>query len=492
MTIEAKNLLKIYGRRKVVNDVSIKVDRGEVVGLLGPNGAGKTTSFYMVVGLIKPNKGDIFLDNKNISKAPMYKRARLGLGYLPQEASVFRKLTVEDNIISIWQLSGLPILSLKEKINLVIRKVERAWWKREKYATYYENIFNNKPISESQKKELEVFGELKIPVDLTEKKSFFEKLFGGNKKPIDESNKIYWISKILENLEVDFLAEKDKVLNFIVEYNKFYKLGKKKILDAFLETIWKIKRDEIFDNLKVSFDSTEKTKFLLKIPELLDFENDFILEHIKETSKDIDFENINTFTEYINNIEFIYWNERKKFLAEKDDELRKLNLLKKTKLEEEVKKFLDDNNMKSKEVKDCMAIINWTKKQSEQFQLDDLLDEFKISHIRHSKGLDLSGGERRRVEIARAVATKPSFLLLDEPFAGIDPIAVAGIKDMIVLLKNRNIGVLITDHNVRETLKIIDRGYILSDGKVIEAGTKEQLANSEIARKHYLGEDFSL
>lgn len=492
MTIEAKNLLKIYGKRKVVNDVSIKVDRGEVVGLLGPNGAGKTTSFYMVVGLIKPNKGDIFLDNKNISKSPMYKRARLGLGYLPQEASVFRKLTVEDNIISIWQLSGLPNLTLKEKINLVIRKVERAWWKREKYITYYDNLFNNKAINELQKKELESFGDLTLPKDLTEKKSFFQKLFTSNNKIIDESNKIYWISKILENLEIDFLPEKEKVLKFIVDYNKFYKLGKKKILDSFLETVWKIKRDEIFDSLKVSFDSTEKTKILLRVPTLLDFEDDFILAYIKETSRDIDFENINTFTEYIHRLEFKYWAERKRFLVEKDDELKKLELLKKNKLEEEVKKFLEDNNLKPKEIKDCLAIVNWSKKESEQFQLEDLLDEFRISHIRHSKGSDLSGGERRRVEIARAVATKPSFLLLDEPFAGIDPIAVAGIKDMIVLLKNRNIGVLITDHNVRETLKIIDRGYILSDGKVIESGSKEHLANSEIARKHYLGEDFSL
>ncbi|MEK7432800.1 MAG: ATP-binding cassette domain-containing protein [Cyanobacteriota bacterium] len=169
-----------------------------------------------------------------------------------------------------------------------------------------------------------------------------------------------------------------------------------------------------------------------------------------------------------------------------------MNILKKSKLIEDISVFLRENNFKEKEIQDCIDTINWSKKQSEHFQLEDILDEFNISHIRHSKGADLSGGERRRVEIARAVANKPSFLLLDEPFAGIDPIAVAGIKSMIDLLKNRNIGVLITDHNVRETLKIIDRGYILSDGKVLVEGTKEELANSEVARKHYLGEDFSL
>jgi lipopolysaccharide export system ATP-binding protein len=159
---------------------------------------------------------------------------------------------------------------------------------------------------------------------------------------------------------------------------------------------------------------------------------------------------------------------------------------------EELKYFMIENKFKNKEINDILNTINWTSRQSRDAQLEDILDEFNISHIRQSKGSDLSGGERRRVEIARAVAIKPSFLLLDEPFAGIDPIAVAGIKEMIVLLKNRNIGVLITDHNVRETLKIIDRGYILSDGKIIESGTKEHLANSEIARKHYLGEDFTL
>ncbi|MBC7474383.1 MAG: ATP-binding cassette domain-containing protein [Candidatus Sericytochromatia bacterium] len=144
------------------------------------------------------------------------------------------------------------------------------------------------------------------------------------------------------------------------------------------------------------------------------------------------------------------------------------------------------------EIKSVIESLDWTKSQSQSFQLEDLLDEFNISHIRNSKGSDLSGGERRRVEIARAVSNKPSFLLLDEPFAGIDPIAVSGIKDMIFLLKNRNIGVLITDHNVRETLKIIDRGYILSDGKIIVQGTREELATSDVARKHYLGEDFTL
>ncbi|MFN8671806.1 MAG: ATP-binding cassette domain-containing protein [Candidatus Sericytochromatia bacterium] len=489
MTIEAKNLLKLYGKRKVVNDVSIKVERGEVVGLLGPNGAGKTTSFYMVVGLVKPNKGSIFLDNKNISKAPMYKRARLGLGYLPQEASVFRKLSVEDNILAIWQLRGVPILTIKEKIDIVLRKSERTWWRRPLYEAFYENILHDKPISDSQKADLEPFGELELP-KVEEKKSFFAKLFSSNKKPIDHNNKIYWISKIIERLELDFLANKEAVLNFIVDYNKFYLLGKKKKLEEFLGLLWKIKRDEILENLRQIHDKNDRIELLKKIPQYLDFESDFILEEIEK--RENTFETTNSFIDYINSLENFYWKTRKACLTEKNEDLKKMDILKKEKLIEEVSIFLRENNFKEKEIKDCIDTINWNKKQSKHFQLEDILDEFNISHIRHSKGSDLSGGERRRVEIARAVANKPSFLLLDEPFAGIDPIAVKNIELMIVLLKNRNIGVLITDHNVRETLKIIDRGYILSDGRIIVEGSKQELANSEIARKHYLGEDFTL
>lgn len=239
MSIVTENLIKAYRSRRVVNDVSINVERGEVVGLLGPNGAGKTTTFYMVVGLIKPNGGRVLLDGMDVAQMPMHLRARKGLGYLAQEPSVFRKLTVEENILAVWELLRVP-------------------------------------------------------------------------------------------------------------------------------------RNE------------QKTR------------------------------------------------------------------------------------------------------------LDGLLEEFRLEKIRKSKGFQLSGGERRRVEIARALATNPSFLLLDEPFSGIDPLAIADIKGMLRQLKARNIGLLITDHNVRDTLTITDRAYILSDGKVIDAGSPSHIASSEIARKFYLGEDFSL
>lgn len=238
-TLRSEDLVKIYKRRKVVNKASIQVSKGEIVGLLGPNGAGKTTTFYMIVGMIKPNEGKVYLDDSEITEVPMYKRARMGIGYLPQEASVFRRLSVEDNIMAILETSGLTT------------------------------------------------------------------------------------------------------------------------------------------------------------------------------------------------------NERKN-------------------------------------------------------KCDQLLEDLSITQIRKSVGFQLSGGERRRTEIARALATDPSFILLDEPFAGIDPIAVEDIMTIVANLKNRGIGVLITDHNVHETLSIVDKAYILINGVIYKQGGAEDLANDEEVRKLYLGEKFKL
>lgn len=237
MIIKTDNLIKTYNNRNVVNGVSIEVEQGTIVGLLGPNGAGKTTTFYMIVGIEKPNSGVVTLDGVDISQLAMYERARAGIGYLPQEASIFTKLTVEDNLMGI--------------------------------------------------------------------------------------------------LETTSLTEEER------------------------------------------------------------------------TAK-----------------------------------------------------------------------------------MNDLIDEFRLNHVRHSVGTALSGGERRRVEIARALATDPAFILLDEPFAGIDPLAVADIQDMILHLANRGIGILITDHNVRETLSIVDKAYILSEGCILLHGDSESIANDPLAREKYLGRDF--
>ena len=239
MVLRSEELIKIYGSRTVVKGVSIEVNQGEIVGLLGPNGAGKTTSFYMVVGFVKPNKGRVFLDNEDITNLPMYKRAQRGIGYLPQEPSVFRKLSVEDNIKAVLEMTNLS-------------KKEQA----------------------------------------------------------------------------------------------------------------------------------EKAESLIK--------------------------------------------------------------------------------------------------------------EFRLEKVRKSNGDTLSGGERRRTEIARALATDPNFILLDEPFAGIDPIAVEDIQYIVAKLKTKNIGILITDHNVQETLSITDRAYLMFEGNILKAGTAEELAADEMVRKVYLGKNFEL
>lgn len=239
MILKAEHLVKKYKKRTVVNNVSVLVQQGEIVGLLGPNGAGKTTTFYMTVGLIKPNEGSIFLDEENITALPMYRRAKLGIGYLAQEASVFRKLTVEENIMAPLEMRNMNKKDRKEKV-------------------------------------------------------------------------------------------------------------------------------------------------------------------------------------------------------------------------------------------------------------ESLLEEFSLTHVRKNLGMVLSGGERRRTEIARALAVDPKFVLLDEPFAGVDPIAVEEIQGIVSRLKKKNIGILISDHNVDETLAITDRAYLMVEGKLFKAGTAQELADDPLVRKVYLGQNFQL
>ncbi len=238
-TLRCENLVKIYKKRKVVNNASVKVSKGEIVGLLGPNGAGKTTTFYMIMGMIKPESGRVFLDDKEITTVPMYKRAKMGIGYLPQENSIFRRLSVEDNLMAVLEMTDLNTEQRKNKV-------------------------------------------------------------------------------------------------------------------------------------------------------------------------------------------------------------------------------------------------------------EQLIDELSIRNIRKNKGFQLSGGERRRTEIARALVTDPNFILLDEPFAGVDPIAVEDIMKIVANLKDRGIGILITDHNVHETLSIVDKAYILIDGVIFKQGSADELANDEEVKKLYLGEKFKL
>ena len=239
MLLRTESISKTYKNRTVVKEVSIELKKGEIVGLLGPNGAGKTTSFYMMVGLVKPDQGNVYLDDQDITKTPMYKRSKMGIGYLPQEVSVFRKLSVEDNILAILQMTSLT-------------------------------------------------------------------------------------------------------------------------------------------------------------------------------------------------------------------------------------------------------------KQEQYNRLEDLIEEFGLNHVRKNLGIKLSGGEKRRTEIARTLAINPSFILLDEPFAGVDPIAVEDIQRIVLKLKNKGIGVLITDHNVQETLSIVDRAYLLFEGSILKSGSAETLSKDEQVKKVYLGQNFEL
>lgn len=239
MKLRTEQIKKAYKGRQVVKGISVEVNRGEIIGLLGPNGAGKTTSFYMIVGLVKPDSGNVFLDDVDITKVPMYKRAKMGIGYLPQEVSVFRKLSVEDNIMSILQMTNLS-------------------------------------------------------------------------------------------------------------------------------------------------------------------------------------------------------------------------------------------------------------KQEQKDRLEELIEEFSLGHVRKNLGEKLSGGEKRRTEIARGLAVNPHFVLLDEPFAGVDPIAVEDIQSIVLKLRKKNIGILITDHNVQETLSIVDRAYLMFEGAILKSGTAEELAQDEQVKKVYLGQHFEL
>ncbi len=239
MLLKTDNIRKSYNNREVVKGVSVELNKGEIVGLLGPNGAGKTTSFYMIVGLVKPDSGTVYLDGKNITKTPMYKRSKMGIGYLPQEVSVFRKLSVEDNILAILQMTNMS-------------------------------------------------------------------------------------------------------------------------------------------------------------------------------------------------------------------------------------------------------------KKEQSIRLEELIKEFGLEHVRKNLGVKLSGGEKRRTEIARSLAINPSFILLDEPFAGVDPLAVEDIQKIILSLREKNIGILITDHNVQETLSIVDRAYLLFEGAILKSGTAEILSKDKEVRKVYLGQNFEL
>ena len=367
----ASNIGKAFKKRPVLRDVSLSVKRGEVVGLLGPNGAGKTTCFYIVTGLISPDYGLISLDGEDITGLPMYRRSRMGLGYLPQESSIFRGLSVENNIRAMLEVS--------------------------------------EPLADRRESRLE---DLLAEFSLTHlRRTPALALSGGERRRVEIARA---------------LAANPSFM----------------LLDEPLAGI---------DPIAVN-----------------DIRN--LVSHLKDRTPDyglisLDGEDITGLPMYRRSRMGLG------YLPQESSIFRGLSV---------------ENNIRAMlEVSEPLA-------DRRESRLEDLLAEFSLTHLRRTPALALSGGERRRVEIARALAANPSFMLLDEPLAGIDPIAVNDIRNLVSHLKDRGIGVLITDHNVRETLDIVDRAYILHDGKVLMEGAPAEIVTHKDVRRVYLGERFSL
>ncbi len=352
MVLRTENLVKKYGKRTVVSHVSINVKQGEIVGLLGPNGAGKTTSFYMTTGLIVPNEGHIYLNDKDITSYPVYKRAQNGIGYLAQEASVFRKMSVEDNIASVLELTNKP----PEYGRMVLRT---------------ENLV-----------------------------------------------KKYGKRTVVSHVSIN------------------------------------VKQGEIVGLLGPN-GAGKTTSFYMTTGLIVPNEG-----HIYLNDKDI--------TSYP-----VYKRAQNGigYLAQEASVFRKMSV--------------EDN---------IASVLELTNKPPEyqKEKLESLIAEFRLQKVRKNLGDQLSGGERRRTEIARCLAIDPKFIMLDEPFAGVDPIAVEDIQHIVWKLKDKNIGILITDHNALETLRLTDRAYLLFEGKILFQGTPEELAENPIVREKYLGTNFVL
>ena len=547
MGIETQNLVKIYRKRRVVNGININVERGEVVGLLGPNGAGKTTTFYMVVGLIKPYKGKIVFDGKDITRLPMHKRSRLGIGYLAQEPSVFRKLTVEQNILAIWQLRGLPTeLKRKNKCFKVTLKILKDI---QKHHVNNQNLIKllNKQIfiNDSKKNKPNQNDPLKDLIDLG---SIFEpdKPDLLNIISVINSQDVY-VKKIfnqdpeIQKIITYINKNKSIIPKVIAEINKQYKYipvfaHAHHIIDL-IELINQyivIEADGslvLGNGIVIPADKVERlsggeirlpdgmavkpcVQIPTGVPVILSVDGSICLpdgniilskqvKHIKEHSveltngKTVSWENLASPP-----CEDYPLDKILSLIEENNEVIAKLfalikiavlvNVNEKFYTKSEFDDKINQLYFTKKEKNTIYKYCNYPLKRRLKDKMEELLNEFSLTHIRKSKGYQLSGGERRRVEIARAMATNPSFLLLDEPFSGIDPIAVNGIKEMITLLKSRNIGILVTDHNVRDTLTITDRAYIVSEGSIIDKGDPEYIAKSALAQKYYLGEDFRL
>ena len=418
--LTAHGLQKSYGSRKVVKDVHLAVDAGEVVGLLGPNGAGKTTSFYMIVGLVRADAGTISIDDTRVERLPIHRRSRLGLSYLPQEASIFRKLTVEENIRAVLELQldadGKPLKPklIEELLNGLLRDLS------------IEKLRGSPAPSLSG-------GERR-----------------GRQRPRPQAHAVD------RGAEMSAVPATATVHRLEAQgLRKSY--GSRTVVDGVRLAV---KSGEVVGLLGPN-GAGKTTSFYM------------IVGLVRADGGEIPIEG--------RRVERMPIHQRSRlglsYLPQEPSIFRKLNV------EQNIRAVLElqvgpDGRPLKKPVIDEM--------------LDGLLRDLSIEKLRTSPAPALSGGERRRVEIARALATQPRFILLDEPFAGIDPIAVIEIQRIIGFLKERGIGVLITDHNVRETLGICDRAYIISAGRVLAEGTPAEIVANADVRKVYLGENFRM
>ncbi len=423
MVLRTENLVKKYGKRTVVSHVSFDVKQGEIVGLLGPNGAGKTTSFYMTTGLVVPNEGHIYLNDLDITNYPVYKRAQNGIGYLAQEASVFRKMSVEDNIASVLELTNRSKEYQKEKLESLIAEFRLQKVRK--------NLGDQ--LSGGERRRTEIARCLAIDPKFI---MLDEPFAGVDPIAVEDIQHIVWK---LKDKNIGILITDHNVQETLSITDRAYLLFEGKIL--FQGT-----PEELAENKIV------REKYL---------SNSFVLRR-KDFQLKEDITNYPVYKRAQNGIGY---------LAQEASVFRKMSV--------------EDN------IASVLELTNRSKEYQKE-KLESLIAEFRLQKVRKNLGDQLSGGERRRTEIARCLAIDPKFIMLDEPFAGVDPIAVEDIQHIVWKLKDKNIGILITDHNVQETLSITDRAYLLFEGKILFQGTPEELAENKIVREKYLSNSFVL
>ena len=520
-TLRVENLIKRYPlrqgmarwltfwrneKRTVVNRANIHIEQGEVVGLLGPNGAGKTTTFYMIVGLVRPNLGRVFFDDKDITQLPMYRRAALGIGYLPQEASVFRKLTVQENLDAILETRTIKthhIMSFIKKSSYDFLEKYARW----KYVSTPLHRLTKKTREDELEEVYDFLSEEMSGFSRAVVLSFIEKLgFAAQRQLLGEAVNLAKkdiLLTVFGTRKKQHFWNSDRSLMESIDMPDLRHLSDEKAAEFCSKILWAFKKKEVRECLDVFLQESKKNVIEQLLADVMAhvcsiYRDGLLADYIRINSggandsglADVEYAMQRVCSELDRKVEANVQKNLKKQIT-------------RAALKSSGKQFLGLKGSEAfvQTIYDTVE-VNISKLSGKRMEKvrsaykrglrEELLEYLNIDHLRHQRGYTLSGGERRRTEIARALTTEPSFLLLDEPFAGVDPIAVADIQEVVTKLKDRNLGVVISDHNVRETLKITDRAYILADGEILISGSKEQLVDDREARRIYLGDDFSL